>query len=70
MDAANILVSVVFPDKELLIRWKKVVPLEQKYALYGTNDQSEKRVDMCAENIEEGNNVTSSPCLARGTEGH
>ena len=60
MDAANILVSIAFPDKELLIRWKKVIPLEQKY-LYGIPVKtylprsclSEKKEDMCAEHIEE-----------------
>ena len=40
MDAANTLVScllpVAFPDKESLKRClKKIVPLEQKYSLYG-----------------------------------
>ena len=61
MDAANILVSIAFPDKELLIRWKKVVPLEQKYTLYGIPVKtypprsclSEKKEDMRAEHIEE-----------------
>ena len=61
MDAANILVSVAFPDKELLIRWKKVVPLEQKYTLYDIPVKtypprsclSEKKEDKRAVHIEE-----------------
>jgi hypothetical protein len=72
MDVAIILVSCSFQDNESFInKTKNIVPLEQKYVLYGVPVKTyapkgcftEKQVDMHAENIKEAEQVLTLPSI-------